>query len=264
MNYDKLLSKLKIDFGRDPLKGENSDTELQQENVIPFLLSTSTEGDIPVYVSYNSLFIYSIAVPVQSIPAFPSEIVNYSVSVDPCFGYWCGPDEDPSPDSYVLACPGETNGPNFLTKGTPLTSLRDFRFNEEKHYIEFPQDFTQIFGLHRDDETRNMCRINRNGDKEIVCIITLSPRHNIVTAKAVILFAYLHLKKSALVRVFESYRSRVEIPSWAEMERKDITDRSIGIYAFFQKNDSCTLLRGGQFIGLDRDFVWEQAKQELV
>jgi len=57
VNYDKLLSKLKIDFGRDPLKGENSDTELQQENVIPFLLSTSTEGDIPVYVSYNSLFI---------------------------------------------------------------------------------------------------------------------------------------------------------------------------------------------------------------
>ena len=193
MNHDQLLNILETDFANDPFKGENSDTELQQEEVIPFLLSTCTEGDMPVYLSYNGLFIYSIAVPLQYIPADPSEIVHYSVDVGPCFGYWTG--IDTSPDSYVLAYPGETNVPNFLTKGTSLTSLRDFRFNEEKHYIEFPQDFTQIFGLHRDDTTRNMCRINRNGDKEVICVIRLSPRHNVVsTTKSAILFAYLHLK----------------------------------------------------------------------
>ena len=55
-----------------------------------------------------------------------------------------------------------------------------------------------------------------------------------------------------------------EIPSWTGNESIDISDPSQGIYAQFQKNNLCTLLRGGHIIGLDRDFVWEQAKQELL
>jgi hypothetical protein len=267
MDYEILLKDLEENFGRDPFKGQNTDEELTQNDIFSFLLST-IDGDIPVYLSWGGLFLYSIAVPITSLPINLSEISDFNVSVDPSYGYWERCTNEGSPEDFGLSLPGENLSPEFLATGIPLTSLRDYRFNEEKRYIEFPQDFTQMFSLHRDDETRNMCRINRNGDKEAICRMSLNSRHYIVTIKSEVLFAYLQLKQCVLVRVFDCMRSKGGNPVWTKFERIERFDKTNKIFAQFQDNPEdtyhCSFIRGGQYIGLDRNFIWEQAKKELV
>jgi hypothetical protein len=267
VNSDQLTETLEKYHSHDPFKGENTDSELQQDDVIPFLEST-VEGDVPVYVSYKGMFIYSVAVPVGELPEDFSDLPGYGVDLDPSFGYSRRFSNGLKPEDFRLSYPGETNRPEFLSKGTPLTALRDYRFNEKRRYIEFPQDLTQTFCLHRDDETGHLCRIDRNGDKEALCKIQMDASGNIVTIKDSVLFTYLFLRECVLVRLFECMRSKGASPMWSHHERidKSIPERSI--FADFQDNPSedyhCSVLRGGQIIGTDRNHVWEQAKQELA
>ena len=260
------MQKLSKIFEHDHLKGENTDEELLHEDIIPFLLSTTSNGDVPVFTSGNGFYIYSIVMPFSQIPEDPSDISKFSVMFDSSYGY-SSSFKPQSPDDFGLSLPGECFEPEFLRHGVPVTFLRDYRFNEKKSYIEFPQDFVQMFRLHIDDETGNMCRIDENGDKEEVCRIQLSP-YILVTIKSEILFAYLHLKKYAWIRVFESMRSKNGKPHWTKFDRIDRSDKIKGIYARFQDNPSddyhCSLLLGGQIIGIDRKEVWEEAKKELV
>jgi hypothetical protein len=267
MDFDQLRKTLEEHHSHDPFRGQNTASELLQEDVVPFLEST-IEGDMPVYVSYKGMFLYSVAVPVEELPKDLSNLPDFCVDVDPSFGYWVQFSDDPKPEDFRLSYPGETNRPEFLSKGIPLTALRDYRFNEKRQYIELPQDLTQMFSLHRDDETGHYCRIDQNGDKEAVCKIQIAASKNIVTIRDSVLFTYLLLKECVLVRLFDSLRSKGASPMWTQHEPIDRSIPERHIFANFQDNPSrhyhCSALRGGQIIGTDRDYVWEQAKQELA
>jgi hypothetical protein len=57
-------------------------------------------------------------------------------------------------------------------------------------------------------------------------------------------------------------------PMWTKFDRVERSDNANKIFAYFQDNSEktyhCSLLRGGQYVGLNRENVWEQAKKELV
>lgn len=239
---------------------------LKQNDVVPFLQST-TEGFIPIYISSEQLFLYSIAVPSGSLPESFTELPHYSVDVSPSYSYWQSGGEIPTPHDFALSPPGEGNKPEFLAKGTPLTALKYYRHNDNGRYIQLPQDLTDVAQLHYDEETGDFCRIDRNGDEEAVCHVFINTSKTVVAIKSQVLYAYLLLKDSVLVRLFDTTRKQGEHFLMSNL-REDVSLPEHEIYADFIGDratpSDITMMRGAQIIGTDRDYIWSQAKSELT
>lgn len=264
MEWRALLQSLNV--VADPSYAE---ADLEQNELIPFLSDTRI-GSVPLYISGDGWFMYSIAVPLGALPSDFSGVETFSVQPDPSFGWWQSGLDELKPENVGMSFPGESFSPAYLKQGTPMTKLRYYRFNERNPYIELPQDLTDVLQLHRDDETGNFCRVDRRGDKEAVCNIQIKPRI-VVAINAPALYAYLHFKNCALVRLFNVIRSKGKIlGGWSHFERVDRSAPELNIFAYFQDNPSPTdedrmsMMRGAQIIGLDRNQVWEMAKQELT
>ena len=104
-----------------------------------------------------------------------------------------------------------------LAGAEPLLLVRvSERFNEGRGHIEILQKIPHIFNLHWVPERRSYCKVDKNGDLvDAISIFELSDTEHgidgeIVTFKREILYDYMNITKTVIVRAFDFSRFRWE------------------------------------------------------
>lgn len=181
---------------------------LKAQEFIKFL-HESKDDEIPIYVSFKGMYMYSALVLIRHLKD------NY---VEDLFDWNCGPTnswsvgysfrKDGRPKNVKIYPPFDGADSKILEKARPLTYLRSFEGRiGDKGYVECSQYLAHLHGLHFDESRKVYCRLDENGDIEEVIKIHKKAGEILVTIKKYVLELHLFLTKSALVRLFDVTRS---------------------------------------------------------
>ena len=229
---------------------------LEQKDFLQFLLDTSN-GDVPLYVSYKGTYIYSVFLPQNCLRGnYIDDLMKWNCGPDSSWGYSYSYGKKEGAINISLSPPFDSSGSKLLKNATPITFLRSFEGRiGQKSYIEVLQLLTHLNDLHFVEEKNAYCRLNRDGDIEEIIKIHHTPGDILVTIKQDVLDHHLFLSKSVLLRLFD----RTLCNDWIRFCEKNrnesnFSDKKNKIYArqviSFDKDDMPTAgsLRGFQII----------------
>ena len=182
----------------------NYEQWIQQKNFFQFLLDTRTE-EIPLYVSHNHTYIYSLFLPSSTLKGgYVNDLLKWDAGPDSSWGYGYSFGKGGKPKRVHVYEPFDSAG-SFLLKGaTPITFLRCFEGRKERRsYVEINQFLTHLHGLHIAEASNAFCRLDEDGNIEQALKIYHTKETILVTVKSDIVDFHQFLTKTVLVRLFD-------------------------------------------------------------
>ncbi|MGB9835005.1 MAG: hypothetical protein ACPLPW_08590 [bacterium] len=216
---------------------------------LEFMLST-TEGDIPIYISKGNFFIYSLIVPLEKLGKdYIADLLNWSFPVSSGYGYGSSCLKGES-----IPCiwePMELTGSEILDNSLPIFFLRGFPDHEQ--YIEINQRVSHVLNIHWVPEKNAWCKLNDLGEKIPVAYSIKEDDLILCTFLEEELEFYLFLANSCLIRFFDIYRSRNGDSLEKEEHEKLIQNKEAELFARWilygnPENPVTSIIRGFQII----------------
>jgi len=233
---------------QDPLPENNEERKkwFEMGDVIQFLLG-SRENMVPIYVSSDNIFVYSLIVSEDKFREnYITDLLNWNFS--PANGYsYCI-----SGNQTYLCGPMDNTGSKILDGSMPIFFLRDIP--GEPLFLEINQEITHILGVFWLKNKNAFCKINELGD--YTEIATMDDNDiTLCTLKREELDFYLFLSKSVLIRVFDIVRTsdgfnyprnKIENKYYEDNQEETFTNYT----AYYNKEETLTnaILRGFQII----------------
>ncbi|MEW6615352.1 MAG: hypothetical protein AB1401_07800 [Thermodesulfobacteriota bacterium] len=258
MNQNRILEKLD-QISKIPEHGtEDYKQWLEQKEFLQFLLNTSI-GEIPLYVSYNGTYIYSVLLPQSCLKEnYVDDLMQWQCGPNSSWRYGYSSGEKGKPKSISISKPLDSDRSKLLKKATPITFSRSFVGKVgQKSYIELNQFLTHLHNLHFVEERNAYCCLNEDGDIEEVIKIHYTQGEVLVTIKQDVLDFHLFLTKSVLLRFFDRTLGNDWFGEKSRQE-SELHDQKNEIYArrgiAFSKEKLPTVswLRGFQIIRNDQ------------
>lgn len=196
-------------------------------------LAASTEGDVPIYISRDRFFLYSVFVPRKKIGMrYVSDLLKWNVFPSGGWGYGYGWDAETGLQVPHIFPPLDHTGTRALEGAEPVAFLRDTLVEDDGLYIELNQRFAHISGIHLNDKKAAYVRVDEHGDLQTVATVRDEPGNLLCTVTRPALDFYMYLGDSVLVRVFEVNRHKAELPSPAgDRPKKRIDDSDNDLHA---------------------------------
>ncbi len=218
MDAERILKELESISRLPKLGTEDYHKRLEQNDFLQFLVNT-TSGEIPLYCSFKASYVYSVAVPSNSLKGdHVEDLMKWQSSPSGSWGYGYRFGKHGEPKHFISK-PFESKYSKILAQAQPITFLRYFEGNgDKKGYVEVSQFLTHLHDLHFVDERKAYCRLNKDGDVEEVIKMSYPPDGGYVTTiKQDVLDFHLFLNRSVLVRFFD----RVVYDKEAGLDQKD-------------------------------------------
>ncbi len=247
MNQEKILKKLEL-ISEIPRYGTDDYKQcFEQTRFLQFLLDTG-DDEIPLYISYKGIFIYSVFLPQICLKGnYIDDLMKWNCSPDSSWGYGT---------SSGISQPFDFSCSRLLKNASPITFLRNFEGRiGQKSYVEVHQLLSHIHELHFLEERNAYCRLNEDGDIEDAIKIHYLPGEILVTIKQDVLDLHLFLTRSVLLRLFNrtlcndpmNFREKIRQESKLHDKKNKIFARRGIVYG---KEDipSAGWLRGFQII----------------
>ena len=239
-----LQQKAPVSPSQDELKTWHS-----HKDSLEFMLST-TEGDVPIYISAGNFFLYSLIVPLDKLGEdYVDDLLNWSFPVSSGYGYG---------SSYLKGKsipriwePMELTGSEILDNSLPIFFLRGFPDHEQ--YIEINQRVSHVLNIHWVQEEQAWCKLNNLGEKVPVAYSIKENDLILCTLLEEELEFYLFLANACLIRFFDIYRSRNGGLKEKEEHEKSIQKKEAELFARHvlygdPENPVTSILRGFQII----------------
>ncbi len=182
---------------------------------ISTFLEASTSEDVPIYVSHDSLYLYSAFVPEERLTGdWIHDGLAWNFSVPHGWGYgWQNTDGEQVPSIFP---PLDHTGSRLLDCAESLIFWRCLE-GRGTPYVELNQRFAHVTGIHRLEEDGAYRRLDGNGDFEDVVRIECDGSGWICTASRIALDFYMWLTDTVLISVFEAIRPS---PTWSGERRR--------------------------------------------
>lgn len=221
MNFQDNLDELRrMAVNPDPGTKEY-EKWLEAQEFIKFL-QVSKDDEIPIYVSFKGMYMYSAVVPPRFLKGqYVPDLLEWNCGPTNSWDYGYSFGKNGRPINVKIHPPFDSAGSKVLEKASPLTYLRSFEGRTgERGYVECSQYLAHLHGLHFDESRNAYCRLDKDGDIEEVIKIHKKKGEILVTIKKYVLDFHLFLTKSALVRLFDVTRSD-DWSGFHEKRRKD-------------------------------------------
>lgn len=167
-------------------------------------LAESTAGDVPLYLSTATFYLYSVFVAEESLKGkYVEDLMAWNFEPSSGWGYgWETTDSGPLKAVYP---PLDHTYSRILDGGAPVFFLR--YFEGVRSYVEIDQRLAHVLCVHWMDDRQAYCTIDENGDFFDVAVARRDSDSVICTLDRKELDFYLFLTDSVLVRVFDVSRS---------------------------------------------------------
>lgn len=188
------LSELKI----IPKDDSEVDKYFKIDGFLDFLLN-SQEGMVPIYLSYDEFFIYSVSFPVTKLTGnYIRDLLDWNHVLSNGYSY-------SDSDSELIFETMSNSSPSFLKNSTPLFFLREC-FSHTALKLEINQKVSHLLGLCWSKKRNSFVKINEVGD--YIDIATMQHDDDLIlcTLRKEDLDCYLYQTKSVLIRFFDVIR----------------------------------------------------------
>jgi hypothetical protein len=205
MDFEGILSELRK-MAILPEKGtKNYEVWLESQDFINFLRN-SKDGEIPLYVSFKDLYLYSVVIPIKQLKdQHIADLLEWNCDPSNSWGYSHFFSARGNPVNISISGPFWNAGSKILEKAQPITYLRSFEGRiGKKGYIECSQYLAHLHGLHFDEARNAYCCLDKNGDVEEAIKIYHKEEGILVTIKKRILDFHLFLNKETIQNLTSS------------------------------------------------------------
>lgn len=223
----KYLSKQNI----IPDTNEEKKKWLSLDDVLNFFLQ-SRDGMIPIYISQNRFFVYSLIVPENNFHNNNvKELLNWNFG--PSSGYSHGYNYNKKIKEPCLYEPMNGEVSEILDKSIPIFFHRFFEGHKSSSFLEINQKISHILEIFWLEERKTFCRINKLGDYEDIATMEDDEDLTLCTLKKEDLEFYLFLSRSVLVRFFNLIRvlNISEFRSYKERKEELYSNKHFELYA---------------------------------
>lgn len=195
---------------------------LGMDDALSFLLATR-EGVMPVYISCNGFFAYSVIVPEDKLHSdYVRDLLGWNFNHSSGYSYgYSYPEGKPQ---ECLIDPMDWTGSEILNGSTPIFFLRHFAGHKPSTIIEINQQISHVLGIYWLDERKAYCRINELGEYTDIATVDQDEELILCTIKMEDLEFYLFLSHSVLVRVFGVNRSSIDWMKVLKIKNRKVTD----------------------------------------
>lgn len=174
-------------------------------DVLPFLQHTRTE-DVPVYLSSNGFFLYSMIVPEERIAGdYVTDMLKWNFAASSGYGH--GYSHEAGGTVPFCSSPMEQTGTKRLEGATAIFFLREMIGTADPGcYVEINQRVSHVLDLHWIREKNAWCRMNVLGEQELIARYDKDKGIICATLRQEDLDYFMFLTKSVLVRCFDVSR----------------------------------------------------------
>ncbi|HEC35296.1 MAG TPA: hypothetical protein ENI39_02035 [Anaerolineae bacterium] len=182
----------------------------------------TTFGTIPIYISADQFYLYSVLVPEEHLQAkdYVEDIKGWNFMVSHGWGYGCSYEGGEA--KKQLFPPLDDTGSYILDNGEPILFYRHFYGFEEGQevYFELNQRIAHVLDVHWVERRSAYCKLDALGDLKNVVEVSISERGYLATMDFDELELYMFLTDTALIRVFDVTRYR-DNPWFEDQGSKD-------------------------------------------
>lgn len=170
----------------------------KMDGFLDFLIN-SQEGMVPIYLSYDEFFIYSVSFPVTKLTGnYIKDLLNWNHILSSGYSY-------SDSDSELIFETMSSSSPSILKNSTPFFFLREC-FSHTALKVEINQKVSHLLELCWSKKQNSFVKINEVGD--YIDIATMQHDDDLIlcTLRKKDLDCYLYRTKSVLIRFFDVIR----------------------------------------------------------
>ena len=211
MNVLQISSYLMDQGSIAPTQPATFDKWLEFTDALAFLASTTT-GNVPVYLSFNYFYLYSVIVPKKRLKDdYVADLMKWNFSVSSGWGYG----GIFNSTRLKITSPLSHTSSSILNGCEAIFFLRSL-YHDGDSYLELNQRMAHVLDIHQVEKRKAYCKVDEEtGD--LLDIVTYQRDDGILcTIERAALDFYLYLTDSVLVRVFDVTRWGDSFDMWHE------------------------------------------------